>query len=339
MLEPPDVPEDSILTCLREQYGLAGARLTFLPIGYDMAAWAYRVQAADGTALFLKVRKGRLNEPGLIIPRYLQDHGVAHLVAPISNAAGAVWSELGDFKLILYPFVEGRTGTDAGLAEQHWVALGKTLRQVHTLPLPPDLAAQVRQETYTPDWIEVVKSLDAAIGSRAFADPLEQALAAFWKAHRAEIRLLVERAETLGRRLREAALPWVLCHADIHTWNVLIDPAGGMWIVDWDEVTLAPKERDLMFVVGGISAELVGSRAEAWFFQGYGETDVNPLALAYYRYAWAVQDIGGFSEQVFLNPEAGDETRRDAVEKVSSLFRPGEIVSLAFATANQTSEV
>lgn len=25
-----------------------------------------------------------------------------------------------------------------------------------------------------------------------------------------------------------------------------------MWIVDWDEVILAPKECDLMFVVGGI---------------------------------------------------------------------------------------
>jgi spectinomycin phosphotransferase len=88
-----------------------------------------------------------------------------------------------------------------------------------------------------------------------------------------------------------------------------------------------------MFVVGGgISGDLVGPREEAWFFQGYGDTALDPLALAYYRYAWAVQDIGGFGERVFLMPEAGLETRRDAAQIFMNLFQPGEIVALALAT-------
>jgi spectinomycin phosphotransferase len=44
----------------------------------------------------------------------------------------------------------------------------------------------------------------------------------------------------------------VLCHADLHTWNVLVDGDGRLWLVDWDEAILAPRERDLMFLVGGI---------------------------------------------------------------------------------------
>src|SRR5436853_7829208 len=48
---------------------------------------------------------------------------------------------------------------------------------------------------------------------------------------------------------------------------------------------------------------LVGPREEELFLQGYGATTVDPLALTYYRYAWAVSDIGAFGAQVFLRPD------------------------------------
>ena len=91
-----------------------------------------------------------------------------------------------------------------------------------------------------------------------------------------------------------------------------------------------------MFVVGGISSKLVGPREEARFFQGYGATALDPLALAYYRYAWAVGDIGAFGEEVFFRPDLGPDTRRAAVDLFMGLFRPGEIVELAFASSDRT---
>jgi len=105
-----------------------------------------------------------------------------------------------------------------------------------------------------------------------------------------------------------------------------------VWIVDWDETVLAPRERDLMFVIGGIIGGLVGPRQEELFFQGYGETSVDPLALAYYRYARAVEDIGAYGEEVFFRPDLGPVSKRAAVEGCMSLFTPGSIVSLAFAS-------
>ncbi len=148
--------------------------------------------------------------------------------------------------------------------------------------------------------------------------------------------MLLDRAEDLGRRLARAAPPFVLCHADIHTANVLLDADGRVWFVDWDEAVLAPRERDLMFVVGGISSTLVGPREEALFFRGYGATTVDPLSLAYYRYAWAVGDIGAFGEEVFFRPDLGPETKRAAADLFMGLFRPGEIVALAFASSDRT---
>ncbi len=45
----------------------------------------------------------------------------------------------------------------------------------------------------------------------------------------------------------------MLCHSDIHGGNVLIAENDALYIVDWDEPIMAPKERDLMFIGGGIA--------------------------------------------------------------------------------------
>jgi hypothetical protein len=101
------------------------------------------------------------------------------------------------------------------------------------------------------------------------------------------------------------------------------------WIVDWDEAVLAPRERDLMFVVGGIGHGLVRPHDTERFLRGYGETGIDPRLLAHYRTAWAVQDIAAYGEEVLLTPSLGQETRPAALEGFMDLFEPGNIVDLA----------
>jgi hypothetical protein len=84
-----------------------------------------------------------------------------------------------------------------------------------------------------------------------------------------------------------------------------------------------------MFVVGGIGHGLVGPADTERFFQGYGSTSVDPDLLAYYRPAWAAQDVAAYGEQALLTRKAGEATRRAAVAGFKDLFAPGNIVDLA----------
>jgi hypothetical protein len=88
---------------------------------------------------------------------------------------------------------------------------------------------------------------------------------------------------------------------------------------------LAPRERDLMFVIGGISASFINPQQEAWRRAGYGPIAIDPLALAYYCYAWALSDIGDFAAQVALRPDLGPVSREAALNACMGLFAPGEI--------------
>jgi hypothetical protein len=53
--------------------------------------------------------------------------------------------------------------------------------------------------------------------------------------------------------------------------------------VDWDQPILAPKERDLMFIVGDkVGGFVIDPGQEKLFFEGYGESEVDPLVLSYW---------------------------------------------------------
>ncbi|GAC1458274.1 MAG: aminoglycoside O-phosphotransferase APH(9)-Ia [Ktedonobacterales bacterium] len=334
---PPHLALERLAAGLLTHYGLSIAELTFLPLGYDALAWVYQAQSVAGQDYFVKVRARPTNEAGLLVPRYLREQGIAQIVAPLPTLAGQLWTRVDRYALSLYPFVVGTSGMRAGgLSERQWREFGAILQRIHALALPPLLERALQREQFTCAGIQVVEQLDATIDTSAFRgvdDPSAQALATFWRARRREIRGLVQRVEELGKQLARVALPCVLTHGDMHTGNVHVDVDGHIWIVDWDETALAPKERDLMFVVGGIHTDLVGAHAEQAFFSGYGPTTMSSLALAYYRYAWAVQDIGEFGQEVLRMPDVGATARRDALDTLIALFDPKSIVAIAQASS------
>jgi spectinomycin phosphotransferase len=166
------------------------------------------------------------NTPSLRVPRYLHDHGVAQVIAPLPTAMRTLWAQADGYALILYPFVAGTAGKDHGMAPPQWIAYGALLRQVHATALAPDLAQLMQRETFVPVGAGMVRELEAHMAGRTFIDPAAQALATFWHERRDAIHTLVARAEELGRRLDQRAPAFVLCHADIHTANVLLDGGG-----------------------------------------------------------------------------------------------------------------
>ncbi|HSO53169.1 MAG TPA: hypothetical protein VL330_10545, partial [Actinomycetes bacterium] len=101
MREPPDLAEDAIVGALQAGFGIRVARLSFLPVGNDADSWAYRVEAGDGPAWFLKVRSGTAAMPGAAVPAYLHRRGIPGVLAPLPTRAGEPYLVAGRFALAL----------------------------------------------------------------------------------------------------------------------------------------------------------------------------------------------------------------------------------------------
>src|SRR5215467_8578968 len=110
MLEKPDVQDAAIEACLREKYGLPNVRVSFLPLGADQNTAVYRATVTDGKQYFLKLRRGAFNGSVLELTRFLYEQGIRQIIPPVVTSNGRLCTKLGEFNVILYPFVEGNDG-------------------------------------------------------------------------------------------------------------------------------------------------------------------------------------------------------------------------------------
>ena len=342
MLERPALDDSTIVAALRDRYGLPVASLTFLPLGNDSAAWTYRATASDNSEWFVKVRRDP-RPAGILVPRFLRDHGLNEIVAARLTRDGEPWLEIGPWSLLVYPLVDAPSAMSAGLDQGGWRRLGAFAARLHATTLPPDLTAIVPREDFRPKATEMARRVgrhvDAGPGSERTRDEIADRVLGVWTEHRAVIERLLRRTEELARRIRDREglarpIRFVPCHADLHVANVLVGADGGLSIVDWDEIVLAPPERDLMFVRGSAIAGVVSDRDATAFEAGYGAREAaaaDPLLIAWYRIDWAVQDLADFARRALLDSEAGPATRANALALFESNFAPGGEVETAIA--------
>jgi spectinomycin phosphotransferase len=103
-----------------------------------------------------------------------------------------------------------------------------------------------------------------------------------------------------------------------------------LFIVDWDYPMLAPKERDLMFIGGGQGfMPYIAEQEELLFYQGYGQPELDRIALAYYRYERGITDISVECERI-LSSTLGAQDRAQALEILQLYFLPGCTIEMAF---------
>jgi len=330
MLEKPDLQDKIVITCLQDEYELPVVQVAFLPLGADLNTAVYRVVVDDETPYFVKLRRGDFDEISVALPKFLSDQGIVQIIAPLATKTGQLWASLDAFKLILYPFVEGHNGYEVDLSDRQWADFGRALKGIHTAMVPPTLTRRIPQETYSPQWRKIVKTFLERIEDDAFDDPVAVKLAAFLKARRDQILDLVERTERLAHALQARSPEFVVCHSDIHAGNILTDSTDDLYIVDWDNPILAPKERDLMFIGGGQGfAGHTAQEEETLFYRGHGQTQIDPIALAYYRYERIIQDIAVECEQIFLT-NGGGEDREQSLQYLKSNFLPNSTIEIAY---------
>jgi spectinomycin phosphotransferase len=303
MREKLDIPDELLRTTLQDQYDLVPVTLEFLPVGLDYHAGVYRVVSKQGSPYLLKLTSRPLYEPRYQVPRYLHDQGIPSVVAPLPTSSGALWAKLLDWTAIVYPFIDGDSSF-TGMTDEQWRELGRIFKQIHQVMVPTERFESLRKETFdAAEYVRWIQTFEIQhLHSRSAGSVSQHALRADWLAHQATIHTAVSSLEKLAGALQKRSGPYVFCHADLHPANLIRDANGHVFVIDWDDVMLAPKERDFIFV------REPGADA---FWEGYGQTQIDWIALTYYRWERVVQDVIACADDMFFKDDLGEETRAD----------------------------
>jgi spectinomycin phosphotransferase len=334
----PDGPV--LMSWVREDFGLDLVAVDRVLSGADASATMWRGSAADGRAYALKLTGGGTHA-GLVASAHLARHGVAGVPAPLPAATGRVWSDRAGRRLSVVPWVSDRDGIGA-MTPAHWAAFGRLLGRVHAAPVTGDAAA-LPPETYThvraTQAVRTVRTRlglpgagrDPAAGTvRHGLDTVGEAVARAWLPAADGIAALVAHADALGTVLRRRAVPGVVCHGDPHLGNVLVGDGGRVWLIDWDDAVLAPRELDLMLLLGGMGSygpEGDGERAR--LLDGYGPVDLDPDLIGYFRCRRALEDVADWAARALDGERWTVPERQEALDIARSTLEPGGLVALA----------
>ncbi|MBA3369334.1 MAG: phosphotransferase [Geodermatophilaceae bacterium] len=326
----PIIDRDALVERVRTDFGVSLRSMSQLSGGQDSDAVVIRVETVDGAMLVVKVSRHAHIGP-LQVCAFLAESVGSGIPAPLRARSGLPYSVLGSRRISLTPWISGQRAYEAGMGARQWRTFGALLSQVHATALAPPITDRLPSENYQTPEAAIVRALDQRIRElRASDDPLIGALVHDWRAAGKCLAVILAQIDGLGDELRAATATQVVCHGDAHIANVLLDDNGGVWLLDWDEMVRAPRERDLMFVIGGVLADApVTDQQQAWFFDGYGAADVDPLLLAYYRCSWALQDVADYAARILDPPAGRSAARSQALTLFGDAVSPTGIASRA----------
>ncbi|WP_165949245.1 phosphotransferase [Kribbella turkmenica] len=303
---------------VREDFGLDVRELTPVGHGADVAADVWK--AATVTNTYAVKWSGAGTNTGHQVAAFLADT-IPGIPEPVRTVEGGLWTFHGKKKrLTVTPWIDGVRAADTGLTSGQWTEYGVLVRRIHEAEPPERLRNALPHHSPVRDRIPgLAEELHTRLTTQPPEDDLEAELAAVWKEHKDTITGL------LAARPPEPTGPRVVCHADPHLGNVLVD--NGVHLVDWDDVVHAPREQDLMFLLGGMgSLGPTTSGQLTAFFTGYGDVHLDQEALTYYRHVRALEDAALWAEQALTGPDRGE-----CIDILRGGLGPGGLARLALS--------
>ena len=351
---------------VREEFGIALIGVHPTGLGADACAVLWRGLTADGCSYAVKTSVTA--PPGLAVAHFLAQQGIRGVPGPVRALSGRLAVAHDGGVVSVAPWLAGQRVIDTGLDREQWQAFGTLLGAVHATAPTPALAGtsatatDARAETEeVPSEVEARTHLPIdrhdptaeAERARAFPGRLHRAVAAapgdavlsqlasLWARSADDILAIADLAETSELTTSwDGATPAVICHADPHHGNLLLADDGGVWLVDWDDAVLAPREADLIFVIGGIySFAPITPHEVGWFFDGYTpasggvtQSDLDADRLTYYRSVRALTDFLDFAE-LALDGGRPEPDRSHAVRIAAGALSVDGIVALTLSEA------
>ncbi|HET6318383.1 MAG TPA: aminoglycoside phosphotransferase family protein [Chloroflexota bacterium] len=261
----------------------------------------------DGSAVFVKVfPRKRLPPTALPALPVLVGLGLREVPRPVASLSGAFHEPLGEDVVVVFEHVDAPR-VDSTTLDQ--ARIGDLIGRLHQQPQAP-LARETFDWPFEARW----RSLLAHAVTDPPGDAMAAELRAFLREHEPRLTDAWGSFEKIITACRAATFEMVLTHGDWR-FNLLHGADDAIHLVDWDELLLAPPERDTWFATD-----------DPDFLRGYrtvrGSYEPSELATAYYVHGRCFEDLTGMLAAVVEHDDPAG-VRSTAVARLSGPWMIG----------------
>jgi spectinomycin phosphotransferase len=316
------VPEQEIQNLIATRWGIGAPQLREVLDGAGAYHWEF--STADGERWFvtcddLATKPWLGDDPDTVFDHLLsayrtatelRSRGLPFVVAPAPSLAGAPAERLDErHSLAIFEHVSGEAGQwgqslSADVRHEVVRMLAGLHRVTVTRPAVVEPAPRVSDR-------HALEAALAVVDQPWVAGPLSDAARGTLLSSLDVITAWLTEMSRLATAQPRQHL--VVTHGEPHPGN-LIRTAGGLRLVDWDTVALAPPERDVWMIADPATVdqyrELTGTR-------------LDPELLSAYRLLWAINDVAAFTIQL-RGPHRGSVDDQRALRGLNELLRGDE---------------
>ena len=241
-----------LLEHIKTTYTLPLQTLTFFPEGED--SYGYIAGAETGEKYFAKASTS-VPDTCLQVASLLRHRcNIPGVVAPLETLNGALSIPWQDFRVSLFPFIEGKSRWDLwkvgkDFTDTELSQTGALLATIHGCPdtIAPDSLTVAKYDLPLRHELHTVLEAPEKITAR---NGYQKRLLEVIAQHRSEVLQTLERYDALGRSATAQQTPFVITHGDPTPGNLILDTENQLHLIDWDGVCLGPPEKDLVSFTG-----------------------------------------------------------------------------------------
>ncbi len=291
-----------------EHYGLNVSQLK--PQQGGWCSLAYKM-TADNHSYFLKVyEKNRASTPkwtALIdeyAPVLIWLHRYSRLnrkiPVPLTTRDGNYQCANADGIFLLYDYIDGETIGPRDLTENQVVQLSDIIAELHSYGKQLPVNTEHLKEDFS---IPFVRQLNQLVKGQA--SPISSDVSEAIGQYRGQMNNLIDEIEKLSRSLPQRPLRNVLCHTDLHNWN-LMQAEDQLILIDWEGLRLAPVEADFMFL---IDQPYYDTFLEV-YRKRHPDFALKPDVLRFYQIRRRLEDIWEWIEQLLFDQQETHEREK-----------------------------
>ncbi len=232
---------------IKSQYGINAVQISPVPGGWS--ALAFIINAENDRNYFLKVYDKKRSSTYKNIRYIRQINKVTaelfsecdlseNILLPLKTFSGTYYHDTGEYVLTLFNYLNATTVADNELSADKRLQLATIIKKLHYSVDKLEFDPQFPRETFNAETAQFV--LD--IISQEEDDENSKILNILYKF---EDRILesINICLTIAQRYKTEPPKFVLCHTDIHKWNMM-ENDDNLWLIDFENLKLAPKEND-----------------------------------------------------------------------------------------------
>ena len=218
--------------------------------------------------------------------------------APILTVDGAYKVETSDRVFIVYPFIEGETPGNNKLFAYEQECLAEIIAELHSYT-ETDFSQLENKEDFD---VSICENLSQVMTRECLPDV---DLCNVFLQYKVCLQCGMTEMKRLATSLSAANLDFVLCHTDLHGWN--LRQAGTLVLLDWEGLKLAPAEADLFAFSEGFFFDYACKNFFACYKKARPNYSVNQDALMFYRLRRRLEDILEFAKGILFDGLSEDE--------------------------------